>query len=259
MLESGMDTPRRLALRTGADALATSTATSSAADASPASAARRRLLGVGSALALVSGATLGSPALAAALRVLPGMTDGPFYPSRRWRDGGPFAAGGWDADLTRVATHDAPARGEHLALALQVVDRDGRVVDGAEIEIWQCDAMAAYRHPRQPVDEGGFDPGFQGFGAAVTAGDGLVRLRTIRPVPYPGRTPHIHVKLRHPSFGEIGSQLFVDGDPGNAGDFLWRRLDEEARRALAIRLQRAPADAPTGLHWQAQHRLVVPA
>ncbi|MBI3157316.1 MAG: intradiol ring-cleavage dioxygenase [Burkholderiales bacterium] len=220
---------------------------------------RRRLLGLASAIALVPGATTGAPALAAALRVLPGMTDGPFYPSRRWRDAGPFAAGGWDADLTRVATHAAPARGEHLALALQVVDRDGRVVDGAEVEIWQCDALAAYRHPRQPADEGGFDPGFQGFGAATTAGDGLVRLRTIRPVPYPGRTPHIHVKLRHASFGEVGSQLFVDGDPGNAGDFLWRRLDEEARRALAMRLQPAPADAPAGLRWQAQHRLVVPA
>jgi protocatechuate 3,4-dioxygenase beta subunit len=44
-------------------------------------------------------------------------------------------------------------------------------------------------------------------------------------VPYPGRTPHIHVKLRHASFGELTSQLFVAGDPGNARDFLWRRLD----------------------------------
>ena len=43
-------------------------------------------------------------------------------------------------------------------------------------------------------------------------------------MPYPGRTPHIHVKLRHPSFGEVTSQLFVAGDPGNAGDFLYRSL-----------------------------------
>lgn len=256
MLESGMDTPRRLALRTDADAPAISTATSSAAGASPASAARRRLLGAASAAAL---AAIAQPALAAGARVLPAMTEGPFYPARRWRDSGPFAAGGWDADLTRVATRDASALGEHLALALEVADRDGRIVDAAEVEIWQCDALAVYRHPRQPHDEGRFDPGFQGFGAAVTGRDGSVRLRTIRPVPYPGRTPHIHVKLRHPSFGEIASQLFVDGEPGNAGDFLWRRLDDEARRALAMRLQPAPADAPAGLRWLARQRLVVPA
>jgi protocatechuate 3,4-dioxygenase beta subunit len=203
-------------------------------------------------------AGLGLPAIAAPGRVLPGMTDGPFYPSRRWRDGGPFAAGGWDADLTQVAGQAAAARGEHLALALQVVDTDDRVVDGVEIEIWQCDALAVYRHPRQAAPAGRFAGGFQGFGSARAGADGMLRLRTIRPVPYPGRAPHIHVKLRHPGFGELVSQLFVAGDPGNDADFLWRRLDAEARQALAMRLQPA-VDAPAGLRWQAAHRLVVPA
>ncbi len=113
--------------------------------------------------------------------------------------------------------------------------------------------------PARTADEGRFDPGFQGFGAGTSGPRGEFRFRTIKPVPYPGRTPHIHVKLRHPSFGEIASQLFVDGEPGNAGDFLWRRLDDEARRALAMRLQPAPADAPAGLRWLARQRLVVPA
>lgn len=255
MLESDMDAPTRPMPRQGHDAAAPSTPMPSAAGAAPAATSRRRFLGGARVIAL---AAIGCPTLAAAARVLPAMTEGPFYPSRRWRDAGPFAAGGWDADLTEVGAGVAAARGEHLALALQVADRDGLVVDGAEVEIWQCDALAVYRHPRQPHDQGRFDPGFQGFGAAVTGPDGSVRLRTIRPVPYPGRTPHIHVKLRHPSFGEIASQLFVDRDPGNAGDFLWRRLDEEARAALAMRLQPAPADAPAGLRWMARHRLVVP-
>jgi protocatechuate 3,4-dioxygenase, beta subunit len=219
---------------------------------------RRRLL-LTTVAAVGSAASLGLPATAAPGRVLPGMTDGPFYPSRRWRDGGPFAAGGWDADLTRVAGQAGAARGEHLALALQVVDSDGRVVDGVEVEIWQCDALAVYRHPRQEVPAGRFDAGFQGFGSALAGADGRLRFRTIRPVPYPGRTPHIHVKLRHPNFGEMSSQLFVDGDPGNAGDFLWRRLDAEAQQALAMRLQPAAADAPAGLRWQVAHRIVVPA
>ena len=75
-------------------------------------------------------------------------------------------------------------------------------------------------------------------------------------MPYPGRTPHIHVKLRHPSFGEISSQLFVAGDPGNAGDFLWRAVDAKDRTGLEMQLQTAPATS--GLKWSARHVLVVP-
>jgi protocatechuate 3,4-dioxygenase beta subunit len=201
-------------------------------------------------LLIATAATLALPALAQRRSVLPPMTDGPFYPPRRWR-----GEGDWDADLTRTGTQPA-ARGEHLALQLAVADTRGRVIDGCEVEIWQCDALAAYRHPAVRAEPGNHDPGFQGFGAARTAGSGELRFRTIRPVPYPGRTPHIHVKLRHASFGELTSQLFVAGDPGNAGDFLWRRLDADEQAQLALRLEPATGD---GLRWQARHVLTVPA
>jgi protocatechuate 3,4-dioxygenase beta subunit len=82
-------------------------------------------------------------------------------------------------------------------------------------------------------------------------------LRTIKPVPYPGRTPHIHVKLRHASFGELSSQLFVAGEPGNARDFLWRALAPQDRGGLEMQLQ--PAAADSGLRWTVRHTLVVPA
>ena len=191
-------------------------------------------------------------AAAEARRPLAAMTEGPFYPPERWR----ARDADWDADLTRVrrGTQELQARGEPLGLQLQVVDTQGRPIDGAAVEIWQCDALASYRHPDVPAEPGRFDPGFQGFGAARSAADGGVRFRTIRPVPYPGRTPHIHVKLRHASFGEVSSQLFVAGDAGNARDFLWRQLGSADREALALQLQ--PGDG--GLRWQARHALVVP-
>lgn len=196
------------------------------------------------------------PALAAQRRALAGMTDGPFYPPRDWRE---RWASDWDADLTQVQRQGRTlkAEGEHLALALQVADTDGRVIDNAEVEIWQCDAMQAYRHPRVALERIRFDEGFQGFGAARSGRDGSLRFLTIRPVPYPGRTPHIHVKLRHASFGELTSQLFVAGDPGNAGDFLWRSLPEADRAALAMALQ--PAPAGNAWRWQVQHPITVPA
>jgi protocatechuate 3,4-dioxygenase beta subunit len=155
-------------------------------------AARRRslqtLAGAGTLLAL--------PSLA--LAQLPGLTEGPFYPSAEWRS----RQLDWDADLTRVtrsASSNAPrAAGEWLDLGGRVVDARGRPIDGAEIEIWQCDVYGSYRHPRGAGSR--VDEAFQGFGSTRSDAQGLYRFRTIKPVPYPGRTPHIHVRLRHASF-----------------------------------------------------------
>lgn len=212
-------------------------------------------------------ASVPCPALASSRRALRQMTDGPFYPPARWR----AQWSDWDADLTRVTqgseTH--VARGEHLGLALAVVDTDGRLVDGAEVEIWQCDSLQHYRHPdvaREAADRSiRFDPGFQGFGAAKSDARGEVSFRTLKPVPYPGRTPHIHVKLRHAGFGEWTSQLFIAGDAGNARDFLWRNVPADDRAALEMKLARAPAGAAASaagalpLAWVSRHELVVPA
>ena len=200
----------------------------------PPSLDRRRLLALAGAVA-----TLGGPAIALA-RGLPAMTDGPFYPSIAYR----ARSLDWDADLTTVRgrTPDGQplpkARGEHLDLHGVVRDASDRAVDGAEIEIWQCDAFGSYRHPRGAGDR--IDAGFQGFGATRSDGRGGYRFRTIRPVPYPGRTPHIHVKLRHPAFGEVTSQLFLAGEARNASDVLWRELDDAAQggRAAAAEARR---------------------
>jgi protocatechuate 3,4-dioxygenase beta subunit len=205
-------------------------------------------------LVIASTAALAAPVLAQPGRPLAAMTEGPFYPPRAWREAWPEQ----DADLTRVTQggHTAVARGEHLGLEVTVADTRGRVVDGAEVEIWQCDTLQVYRHPREPSQPGRFDAGFQGFGATRSDTAGLARLRTIKPVPYPGRTPHIHVKLRHTSFGELTSQLFIDGDAGNARDFLWRSLAAEDRTALSMQLQ--PAPEGSGLRWLVRHALIVP-
>ena len=213
-------------------------------------------------------ATLAWPAIASSRRALPSMTDGPFYPPKRWR----AQWSDWDADLTRVTqgSESHIARGEHLGLSLQVADAKGRLVDGAEVEIWQCDLLSHYRHPdvsRVAAERGvRYDPGFQGFGAAVSDARGELSFRTIKPVPYPGRTPHVHIKLRHASFGECTSQLFVAGESANARDSLLRNVPAEERAAIEMRLVRASAPAAPGtagdvpaLAWLARHELIVPA
>lgn len=204
-------------------------------------------------LRLLAGTTAGLALPSLSFAALPAMTEGPFYPSVQWRS----RQLDWDANLTRVtrsASAEAPrASGEWLDLGGAVVDAKGRTIDGAEVEIWQCDVHGSYRHPNGAGEK--VDEAFQGFGSTRSDARGLYRFRTIRPVPYPGRTPHIHVRVRHRSFGELTSQLFVAGDPGNARDFLYRSLSEAESSQVDMRLERSAAGAPT--RWLAQRSLVV--
>jgi protocatechuate 3,4-dioxygenase beta subunit len=53
--------------------------------------------------------------------------------------------------------------------------------------------------------------------------EGRYRLRTIVPARYPGRTPHIHVKIQARDQPVLTTQLYFPGEPGNAADRLFRK------------------------------------
>ena len=97
-----------------------------------------------------------------------------------------------------------------------------------------------------PGDRGRADPAFQGFGRVLTDADGRYRFRTMRPAPYTGRTPHIHVKLRLGTRTLLTTQVYVRGDPGNERDMLWRGLRDPPTARPHARL-RAFARRPAGL------------
>lgn len=165
---------------------------------------------------------------AAARRATPRQTEGPFYPVTLPQDA--------DADLLRNGqvnyAHGQPAWVEGV-----VSDLEGKPVAGAQVEIWQCDHQGRYHHPG---DGGRADPDFQGFGRVTVGSDGRYRFRTIKPVPYSGRTPHIHVKVKLARRELLTTQLYVEGDPNNERDFLWRNLG--ADRALVTVPFRAGSD-----------------
>jgi protocatechuate 3,4-dioxygenase, beta subunit len=118
------------------------------------------------------------------------------------------------------------------------------------VEIWQCDAQGHYHHPG---DGGRADPDFQGFGRVTVGADGSYRFRTMRPAPYSGRTPHIHLKVKLGSRELLTTQVYVQGDPGNARDFLWQRLRGEDRAALTVAFE------PGGDSLSARFPIVVAA
>jgi protocatechuate 3,4-dioxygenase beta subunit len=161
----------------------------------------------------------------------PRQTTGPFYPVD-W-------TGDIDADLVRVVGEAARAQGTVAHLRGRVLDVSGAPVPGAAIEIWQCDAFGRYRHPRDRQE--GRDPGFQGRGRTTAGADGAYAFRTIRPVPYPGRTPHIHVAVVAPGREPLVTQLYVAGEPLNERDGLFNSVRDPRRRA-ALLARFEPAD-----------------
>jgi protocatechuate 3,4-dioxygenase beta subunit len=160
-----------------------------------------------------------TPLLADDRPVTPRMTEGPFYPRAFPKD--------VDADLTRVQGQGRGAEGTLLDVSGRVLDRGGRPRAGARVEIWQCDAFGQYHHVGEPVGSG--DAYFQGFGATTTDAEGRYAFRTIKPVPYPGRTPHIHFTVAEGGRRRLTSQMFIEGEPGNERDGLYRHLGREAR------------------------------
>ena len=103
--------------------------------------------------------------------------------------------------------------GDELRLSGRIADVAGSSLSGVRIEIWQCDGNRVYRHPRAPKREHA-DAAFLGFGAQITAHQGRYAFRTIVPVPYGGRPPHIHVKLWRANRELLTTQLYVHGYRG---------------------------------------------
>ncbi len=178
----------------------------------------------------VAAALIAAPALwlgpraqpAPGRRATPAQTEGPFYPVTFPKDS--------DHDLLRNGALNY-SDGQSAWLEGSVSDLDGRAVAGAQVEIWQCDHAGHYHHTGGGARA---DSAFQGFGRVTVAADGRYRFRTIRPVAYSGRTPHIHVKVKLDQRELLTTQLYVEGDPGNARDFLWRRLSAADRAALTV-------------------------
>ena len=198
----------------------------------------RRPLALGSASLAVASLSLGRPSGPATAQpatlppVTPRQVTGPFYPVD-W-------SGDADADLVRVVGAEAQALGTVIHLRGRVLDAQGRALEGAVVELWQCDANGLYRHPNDRP--GTRDACFQGRGRAAAGPDGGFAFRTIRPVAYPGRTPHIHVAVAAPGRrAPLVTQLYVAGEPLNERDRQFNALrDPREREAVLMRLE--PAD-----------------
>jgi protocatechuate 3,4-dioxygenase beta subunit len=180
---------------------------------------RRGVLIAGSAALILPGMA------SAAETPTPAQTEGPFYPRTFPLD--------TDNDLVRIAGRDQQASGDILHVVGRVLDVNGKPVPRAQVEIWQCDKNGVYHHvnDRSSAQR---DPNFQGYGKTVASTDGGYRFRTIKPVAYPGRTPHIHFTITAPGGPRLTTQMYVAGEPRNDNDGILRAIRDPAARARVI-------------------------
>jgi protocatechuate 3,4-dioxygenase, beta subunit len=182
---------------------------------------RRNLMRGG--LALGVSALFVRGAYAEELARTPTVTEGPFYPPKLPLD--------TDNDLLVINDNITPAVGEVTHLSGRVLSTSGEPLRNVLVEIWQCDANGVYLAQQ---DGDGRDSNFQGFGRFMTSSTGEYYFRTIKPVPYPGRTPHIHVKIKKGGRELLTTQLFINGHPQNRNDGIFQDVGGPLDKELVL-------------------------
>ena len=178
MSDAGADDPdrgqdaitRRQALAAGAGVAATGVLVACGGNSGPGSSSAPV------APASTSGGTGGGSA-GPACRLAAEAEEGPFY-----------------LDLGEVRTAIAEDRpGVPLALAITVLDATGcEPLPDAAVDVWHCDALGAY----SGVESEGTIGETYLRGIALTDDRGVAEFETIYPGHYPGRTTHLHLKVR---------------------------------------------------------------
>ena len=171
--------------------------------------------------------TLPVSGLATAVIPTPSGTEGPFYPTTGMR------FDDIDNNLVKITGEVEQAGGEVVTLTGRVLDRGGNTIAGARVEIWQCDVNGRYLH-RGDSGWNSRDRAFQGFGHDLSTDDGSYSFRTIKPVPYSGRTPHIHVKVLLNNRERLTTQFYLPDHPDNNNDWLYQRVPQAKRELLTM-------------------------
>ncbi len=180
---------------------------------------RRHVL---AALSLGAAASWARTVLAEELAVTPRVDEGPFYPDKMPLD--------TDNDLLIINDSITPAVGEITLLSGRILGPSGTPVRNAFVEIWQVDSHGAYLHSGT-ANADNRDRNFQGYGRFLTDAEGRYFFRTVKPVSYPGRCPHIHFGISQAGKRIYTTQMFIKGHPDNDQDHLYRNIGSPAEQA----------------------------
>ena len=164
--------------------------------------------------------------MAEALSLTPHQTEGPFYPDKMPLD--------TDNDLIILNDSLTPAVGTVAYLSGKVTHIKGNPLRNVLVEIWQVDNKGVYLHTRGG-SRAKLDSNFQGYGRFLTDSNGNYFFRTLKPSPYSGRTPHVHIAVSAKGQKKFTTQCYIKGEPRNQKDFILKRVkDQKARESLIV-------------------------
>ena len=176
-------------------------------------------------------------AFAEQLALTPKQTEGPFYPDRLPLD--------TDNDLLVINDGITASIGEVTHLSGRLLDASGSPIRNAVVEIWQVDGKGVYLHSGSN-GKAERDANFQGFGRFLTGSNGSYYFRTVKPVAYPGRTPHIHFAVKMKGRDKWTTQCYVKGEAGNEKDMVLKGIKDAKTRESVIVDFAAIADSKIG-------------
>ncbi len=129
--------------------------------------------------------------------ITPSQTEGPFYKPNT-------------PERTSLIVPGMP--GTRLVLTGYVLARDCRPIARTWLDFWQAD------------DRGEYDnAGYRLRGHQSADDKGLYYLETVMPGLYPGRTRHIHVKVRVPNGPTLTTQIYFPGEARNQNDGIFNQ------------------------------------
>jgi protocatechuate 3,4-dioxygenase, beta subunit len=182
---------------------------------------KRRKLIVTTGIILFTG-----PSTAYSLRT-PWQSAGPFYPDVK-----PYYI---DNNLVNIGLNGIDADGKKLDIQGNISNSSGKPIEDMQIEIWQTDNNGVYINSNAP-NQSKRDPNFQGFGKSVSNLKGDFEFKTILPVAYFGRPPHIHLLVKNKDQIKLVTQFYFENHPLNESDFLFRKMNLNEKKSNTLSL-----------------------
>ena len=182
---------------------------------------------------------------------------GPF-----WRAGSPLTPNG--GSIVR-----SPTPGTPLFFTGRVVDRDGKPVTDAEVDVWHASTVGLYENQ---------DPGQAEMnlrGKFFTDDQGRFAFRSIKPAGYPVpmggpvgklltvqhrhpfRPAHLHCLIHKKDYKTIASQLYSSDDPNLESDAQFGVTRPLIARYVRHENERAPDGEALPAWWSLEHRFVL--
>ena len=175
--------------------------------------------------------------------VTPSQTEGPFFVDERLNR----------SDIRVDPSDGSTKAGVPLTLTFRVsaIGRAGCYpLSGAIVDLWQCDAVGAYSAVNERDSRSAGKNFLRGY--QVTDASGNTQFTTIYPGWYPGRTVHIHFKVRANAKSqkpqEVTSQLYFD-------DALTDRI--HAQQPYSSKGQRSVKNQQDGLFRNGGRQLIL--